>query len=250
VDAAPEDSETYALFQPSEVFAGGAQSAQLRRVEAEVAELRLDDVYGGLSTPWQVDRRDVNGPHGSEWPDSPADLWVSTDSGSVSFAGVVLLLLVNIPRLHAVAEYACLSFAGTVLVADALIHLLPHSLEGADHDTMVSVGISATLGCMAVLAIPELLDHGHAHGSEGCEHQQHVQAFGWANLLTEMLHNFADGMSLGVAWSSGLGGGLAAALAVAVHELPQELGDFVVLRSAGFPSKVPSLVVEILLRHL
>lgn len=76
-----------ALLLPPQVFAGGAQSARLRRVEEEVAELRLDDVYGGLSMPWQVDRRDINGPHGTEWPEgSPADLWVSTDSGSVCFA--------------------------------------------------------------------------------------------------------------------------------------------------------------------
>lgn len=147
----------------------------------------------------------------------------------VSFAGVSLLVLLKVLgwspyRLNMVVEYGSLSFAGTVLVADALLHLLPHALEGADHDTMINVGLAATLGCMAVLVIPELLESGHDHNS----------ALGWANLLTEMLHNFADGMSLGVAWVSGTTAGLATTLAVAVHEIPQELGDFMVLRAAGF----------------
>jgi len=148
----------------------------------------------------------------------------------LSFVGVAMLVLLNIPKLSAVVEYTCLAFAGTVLVADALLHLLPHSLEGADHGEMTSVGLCAVLGCLAILAIPEALDlhHGHAHDAK------QVEAYGYANLVTEMLHNFVDGISIGLAWMAGAPAGISTALAVAVHELPQELGDFMVLRSAGF----------------
>lgn len=54
-----------------------------------MADLRLDDIYGGLVMPWQVDRKDVNQPHGSEWDaDLSPDFWVSTDTGKVCFAPV------------------------------------------------------------------------------------------------------------------------------------------------------------------
>merc|ERR1712194_95743 len=71
---------------------------------------------------------------------------------------------------------------------------------------------------------------GHDHG-----HGEHVQPYGIANLVTEMLHNFVDGVSLGLSFMASPSAGISAAIAVAVHELPQELGDFMVLRSAGFP---------------
>jgi len=155
---------------------------------------------------------------------------------AISFVGVAMLVFLNIPQLSVVVEYSCLAFAGTVLVADALVHLLPHSLEGADHDEMASIGVCAVAGCLAILAIPELLEnHGHAHGGENHDHTDHVQAYGYANLVTEMLHNFVDGVSLGLAFLASGPAGVSTALAVAVHELPQELGDFMVLRSAGFP---------------
>jgi len=155
---------------------------------------------------------------------------------AISFAGVALLVFLQIPRLGAVVEYSCLAFAATVLVADALIHLLPHALEGADHGAMSSVGISATVGCLAILAVPEVIEwHHHRHdGAHG--HGPQVHAYGWANLVTEMLHNFVDGISLGLSWMAGPAAGVSTTIAVAVHELPQEIGDFMVLRSAGFPT--------------
>ncbi|CAE7354363.1 unnamed protein product [Symbiodinium natans] len=96
----------------------------------------------------------------------------------ISFAGVGLLVFLQIPRFGAVVEYCCLAFAATVLVADALIHLLPHALEGADHDTMSAVGVSATVGCLAILAIPEVCEWRHQHHDhhEGAQHGTQVAA--------------------------------------------------------------------------
>lgn len=81
--------ETYTLFRPEEVLSGD-RSTQIRRLEADMAELCLDDVYGGLTLQWQIDRNDVNEPHGNQWNFELAvpDLWVSTDTGKVCFAPV------------------------------------------------------------------------------------------------------------------------------------------------------------------
>jgi len=158
----------------------------------------------------------------------------------VSFVGVGLLVLLKIPQLSGIVEYTCLAFAGTVLVADAFLHLLPHSMEGLDdHAGMNKVGVSAILGSLVVLAIPQIVEphaHGHDHQHDHKEDPNQVHAYGYANLVTEMMHNFVDGISLGLSWLAGTPAGMATAIAVAVHELPQEIGDFMVLRSAGFPT--------------
>lgn len=154
------------------------------------------------------------------------------------------MAFLGIPSIGVVLEYTCLAFAGTVLVADALVHLLPHALEGADHGSMTAVGLSSVAGSLLILVVPEVCSwhchdascHGHVHPAE-----QGIQPYGIANLLVEMLHNFVDGITMGLSWLAGPSVGLSATLAVAVHELPQELGDFVVLRSAGFP--VPKLLL-------
>eukprot|EP00971_Amphidinium_carterae_P199063 3950364-Amphidinium_carterae.2 len=49
-----------------------------------------------------------------------------------------------------------------------------------------------------------------------------------------MLHNFIDGLAIGLAFLESQESGIMISWAVAAHELPQELGDFMVLRSAGY----------------
>lgn len=150
------------------------------------------------------------------------------------------MVLLKIPKLEPIVEYSCMFFAGSVLALDALVHLLPHALEGAeDHGTASRVGLAAVAGCMAVLIVADALEDGHCHShssSDTVPKTSSIQAYGWANLATEMLHNFVDGISIGLAFLNGSLPGFSVALAVAVHELPQELGDFIVLRSAGFPT--------------
>lgn len=165
------------------------------------------------------------------------EAYVSALSMSIiSFVGVVFIAFVGAPKLEAYIEYFCLAFAGSVLVGDALLHLLPHALEGADHDAMTRTGVAGVVGALFILVIPELCgghEHGHSHGhSDDLKGQ--VKAYGIANLVVEMIHNFVDGISIGLSWMAGGPAGLGATIAVAVHELPQELGDFVVLRAAGF----------------
>eukprot|EP00444_Apocalathium_aciculiferum_P011162 CAMPEP_0183475776 /NCGR_PEP_ID=MMETSP0370-20130417/165364_1 /TAXON_ID=268820 /ORGANISM="Peridinium aciculiferum, Strain PAER-2" /LENGTH=372 /DNA_ID=CAMNT_0025668593 /DNA_START=89 /DNA_END=1203 /DNA_ORIENTATION=- len=88
VPAAASGPETYALFRPSEVLYG-PNSSSIRRLEAEMVGVRLGDVYDALALPWQIDRKDVNGPFGSDWTEGlEPDFWVSTDTGKVCFAAL------------------------------------------------------------------------------------------------------------------------------------------------------------------
>uniref|UniRef100_A0A0G4I6L1 Uncharacterized protein n=1 Tax=Chromera velia CCMP2878 TaxID=1169474 RepID=A0A0G4I6L1_9ALVE len=59
-------------------------------------------------------------------------------------------------------------------------------------------------------------------------------SMGFANILTEVLCLFVDGSVIGIGFRSGLYTGVVIAIAVWLHEAPQELGDFVILKRAGF----------------
>jgi len=147
----------------------------------------------------------------------------------VSFVGVLSLMFLRVPSIGFITTYLCLAFAGGVLCADAVLHLLPHALEGADHDTMGHIGLAAFAGCMSLIIVAEICEwHSATHGHD-------IKAYGIANLIVEMLHNFVDGLTLGLAFLAGAPAGFGATFAVALHEIPQELGDFMVLREAGFP---------------
>ncbi|XP_039298721.1 zinc transporter foi [Nilaparvata lugens] len=74
--------------------------------------------------------------------------------------------------------------------------------------------------------------HGHVH-----EAPKSLSSVAWMVVMGDGLHNFADGVSIGAAFSANIAGGFSTALAVFMHELPHELGDFAVLLKAGMSAK-------------
>jgi len=74
----------------------------------------------------------------------------------------------------------------------------------------------------------------HAHSQI---YSHHIKPVGWLNLFADGFHNFTDGLSIGISFATGSSTGLATTVAVFFHEIPQELGDFAILLSAGFTKK-------------
>lgn len=56
-------------------------------------------------------------------------------------------------------------------------------------------------------------------------------------LTSDFIHNFVDGLALGISFATSLRVGLSTAVAVFLHEIPHELGDFAILMAAGYPSR-------------
>ncbi len=96
--------------------------------------------------------------------------------------------------------------------------------------------------------------HGHSHNSfhiykssrEKAHHDHHkkhekqisdVKLIAWMVIMGDGLHNFSDGLAIGVSFASSLTIGFGTAIAVLCHELPHEIGDFAVLRRAGVSLK-------------
>ncbi|MGH2830906.1 MAG: ZIP family metal transporter, partial [Actinomycetota bacterium] len=119
------------------------------------------------------------------------------------------------------------SFAAGALLGDAFLHIIPELAEGGGIDRGLSLLILAGLG--AFFVIEKILHWHHAHfRSEEVIHPVAV-----TNIIGDGLHNFIDGALIAGAFATNTNLGLATTVAVALHEIPQEIGDLGILVHAG-----------------
>ncbi len=146
----------------------------------------------------------------------------------ISFVGASILAL-GPQRLRKVLP-ALVALATGALLGDTFLHLLPEATESHDGFT-AAVGWSVLGGLLGFFVIEQAV-HWHHHG-EDLAPETHVHEVAWMNLLGDFLHNLIDGMLVAGTWLVSPEAGLATTIAVALHEIPQEFGDFGVLLHAG-----------------
>jgi zinc and cadmium transporter len=117
------------------------------------------------------------------------------------------------------------SFAVGGLLGGAFFHLLPEAVES----TGPPIFLYVLSGIIAFFLIENFLHWRHCHKGE-CD----VHTFTYLNLIGDGVHNFIDGMVISAAFVTDVRLGLATTLAVAAHEIPQEMGDFGILLYGGF----------------
>ena len=120
-----------------------------------------------------------------------------------------------------------ISLAVGALLGDAFIHLIPEAFESAN-PLLVSILIVA--GILLFFVLEKFL-HWHHHGDD--TEKNHVHPMGKLILISDGVHNFIDGVIIGTSFMISIPIGLATTLAVVLHEIPQEIGDFAVLLHAG-----------------
>jgi zinc and cadmium transporter len=152
-------------------------------------------------------------------------------SGLLSAACAVVVLLLP-ARLRARGLPHLVSFATGALLGAALLALLPHAIEGAGEGGAHGIGLALVGGLLLFFVLEKLVLWRHCHG----EHHDdpHEQVAAWLVLVGDALHNALDGVLIAAAFLTDFNLGIATALAVAAHEIPQEVGDFAVLLNAGW----------------
>lgn len=142
------------------------------------------------------------------------------------------------------------SFSVGVLLATTFLHSLPEAFEsGDDPKTLFAFLLAGLLGFF-LLEKASLLRHSHHHEGDGHGHHKGHDAecagrSGWAILVGDGLHNFSDGILIAAAFLADPKVGFVTALAITAHEIPQEIGDFIVLLNAGF-SKRRALIFNLI----
>ncbi|HVE76063.1 MAG TPA: ZIP family metal transporter [Actinomycetota bacterium] len=121
-----------------------------------------------------------------------------------------------------------ISFAAGALLGDAFLHLIPEIAE-SPRGFDLTASFSLLAGVIAFFILEKVLHWHHSHVPS--EEVLHPVAI--TNLVGDALHNFVDGALIAGAFLVSPKLGLATAIAVALHEIPQELGDFAIMMHAG-----------------
>lgn len=146
--------------------------------------------------------------------------------GGVS-AIIASLLLLTQEKLTKKITIFLVSFAAGVLLGVAFLDLLPEALE--NNQDLLKIFLFTLIGIILFLLLEKMLFWYHCHEDDCFEHP-----YVYTALFGDGLHNFIDGMIISVSFlSGGIGLGVSTAIAVAMHEIPGEIGDFSILLHGG-----------------
>ena len=138
--------------------------------------------------------------------------------------------------------FVFIALAAGALLGDAFVHLIPESFEEASNPTFVSLAILA--GLLSFFILEKFLRWHHSHGEvEYSSEHSHIHPVGPLVIISDGVHNFIDGMAIGVAFLLSPAVGIATAVAVVLHEIPQEIADFGMLIHAGY-SRAKALLLN------
>ncbi len=146
----------------------------------------------------------------------------------VSFIGILFVLAKNLDKLILIL----ISFAAGALIGDAFIHLIPESVEEISNIRVFSVLVIS--GILLFFILEKFLCWRHCHIPTS---EKHPHPLAFINIIGDGLHNFMDGLIIGASYSVNTMIGLTTTIAVILHEIPQEIGDFGVLIFAGMKRK-------------
>jgi zinc and cadmium transporter len=124
------------------------------------------------------------------------------------------------------------SFAAGAMLGDAFIHLLPESIR--ENKSVEAVAFSILIGIVVFFILEKVIFWRHCHQPIS---ETHIHPVGPINLIGDGFHNFIDGIIIGASYIVSIPLGIATTIAVLVHEIPQEIGDFGVLLHAGYTRK-------------
>ncbi|MGR9115761.1 MAG: ZIP family metal transporter [Gammaproteobacteria bacterium] len=150
-------------------------------------------------------------------------------------AASVFLLLSDRQRARVLPHGV--SFAIGALLAVAFWGLIPHAFEEVRPDQVQGLSGTILVGILGFFVLEKLLIWRHCHHSECAAHTEEGhghQPAGTLILLGDAIHNFVDGILIAAAFLTDVKLGIVTSLAVAAHEIPQEVGDFAILLQSGY----------------
>jgi zinc and cadmium transporter len=158
-------------------------------------------------------------------------------------AALALTLLAGLVR-------QLVSVSAGLLLATAVLHLIPEAFES----TVDKGALAWTLliGLIGFFLLEKLSVVRHSHHHEGDGHAHHhghdreeAGPGGLVILVGDSIHNFGDGVMIAAAFMADPVLGWLTTLAIAAHEIPQEIGDFIILLNAGY-TRQRALVYNVL----
>ena len=122
------------------------------------------------------------------------------------------------------------------LFGGAIFHLIPEFLFSPVLSNPHYAMVMLLLGYVLFFLVEKILHWRHCHKTGDCDIHT-AESFGFMNVIGDSVHNFIDGLVIAAAFSTNIDLGISTTLAIALHELPQEIGDFGVLIHSGMEKK-------------
>jgi len=144
----------------------------------------------------------------------------------ISFTGIVILLIKQAYLKKILLFFV--SFAAGALLGDVFIHIIPELVESGEFNINTSLCILG--GIVLFFVLEKILHWRHCHLSAT---NDHTHPLAHINLIGDTIHNFTDGVIIAGSFLISIPVGIATSVAVILHEIPQELGDFGILLHSG-----------------
>lgn len=153
-------------------------------------------------------------------------------------ASVAAAALISMRLLSGVIQ-RLVSLSAGLLLATSMLHMIPEAIEsGADLHALTATLLAGLIGFFVLEKLAVLRHSHHFEGDGHAHHHGHDRDAagpgGTLILVGDTIHNFADGVLIAAAFLTDLRLGMITTVAIATHELPQEIGDFIVLLNAGY----------------
>jgi zinc and cadmium transporter len=151
-----------------------------------------------------------------------------------SLLSLMLAYLFSKLKMVNYADYF-VSFAVGTLLGAAFLEIIPHAYE-LSRD-LHQISLIVLIGILVFFILEKLLVWRHCHGSH-CENHSpvvnHDVKKGSILIIGDCFHNFIDGILIASAFIVDINLGLITALAIIVHEIPQEISNFSILINSGY----------------
>lgn len=163
--------------------------------------------------------------------------------GVLSVLAASIFLLINDKYQKIILPHT-VSFAIGALLGAAFLALLPHAISVNKNVDLHDLGLTILIGLLGFFLLEKMVLWRHCHSTH-CEvhspneaheheHQHEKDASGILIIIGDAVHNLVDGVLIAAAFMTDLHLGVVTALAVAAHEIPQEIGDFAILLNSGY----------------
>lgn len=118
------------------------------------------------------------------------------------------------------------------LLGGAFLHLIPEAFT--ETNSIIKTSFLVLAGIILFFIIEHFMQWRHCHIPTS---KSHPHSLGAMNIIGDAVHNFTDGLVIAAAYFINIHLGIVTTLAVIMHEIPQEIGDFGVLIYAGYSKK-------------
>ncbi|MEE9474460.1 MAG: ZIP family metal transporter [Candidatus Hydrothermarchaeaceae archaeon] len=145
---------------------------------------------------------------------------------AISLVGIFTLSLRE--KMLEKALFVLIAVAAGTLLGVAFLDLIPEAIEAGGPDALLYV----LFGMMSFFVLERFIFWHHCHDGK-CD----IHAFSYLNLVGDGVHNLLDGMVITAAYLVSIPLGFVTTVAIVLHEIPQEIGDFAILVYGGFDRK-------------